>query len=138
MCPQYPQIPQSHERERIQCVGGSVGRRHLPFVHDMNEEQSLQLSPQKSVDLTTRQIQRWKLPCTVMCIIVISLPLLQFLILCSDISVVWCLRFELFLHSAWALSSGASVPSAVQKDYTQLQGELPDMPSKLDKDPQIS
>ena len=53
MCPQYPQ---SHERERIQCVGGSVGRRHLPFVLDMNEEQSLQLSPQKSVNLTTRQI----------------------------------------------------------------------------------
>ena len=55
--PQYPhQIPQSHERERIQYVGDSIGRRHLPFVLDMNKEQSLQLSPQKSVDLTTRQI----------------------------------------------------------------------------------
>ena len=89
MCPQYPQIPQSHERERIQCVGGSVGRRHLPFVHDMNEEQSLQLSPKKSVDLTTRQIlQSAEME-----------ALLQFLILCPDISVVWCPRFELFLHS---------------------------------------
>ena len=53
MSPQYPQI---HAREQVQCVDGFVGRCHLQSVRCMSEEQSLQLSSQMSVNLTTRQI----------------------------------------------------------------------------------